>query len=399
MYCSPLAQGRAFAGLLRALSRAVAGLLAPGKEDQGAVIEALLDPASSDAVLRLALRHRLGPLLHEVVRRTPEGARLTGTLAPAVRESALVNALTRDELAQASSVLSARGVSHLLFKGAGLAWHAYPNPAWRPYSDVDLLVRQCDLGSAEEALQAAGYEPLHEPRRDWFRREHYHWSYSRGAARPTVELHWRLARRGWHLDALWRQVWASPLNVVLEGMPFQIPAPEEHFVTLCVHGSKHRWDTLMWVMDLLALAGTGVDWERVEDLAARARCKGFLRAALLTVRLWTGRDLLPRASAAADRDAVAGAFAAWCAERLAAEAEDRPLPAQIPEPGLLRERWLDRVYFRVVGARGRLVMWMTPTATDRQWVPLPRGLHGLYYLLRPVRVAAKVVARMRRRAR
>ena len=384
--------------LLHRLSAVAADVLRPGETRSGRDLESLRARAGSAAV-RLAVRHRLAPLLHEATRRIPDGGALAAALAPSVRESVLVSAVVLEELRRVSSALGRRGVPHLAFKGAALARSAYPNAAWRPFVDVDLLLPGACLGTAEGALAAEGYAPRDSPRHDWFRREHYHLTYSRGPERPSVELHWRLARRGWHLDALWERIWARPVTVPMDGQGIRTPALEEHFVAVCVHGAKHGWNTLMWVIDLVALVAAGLDADHVDEVATATGCRGFLHAALLIAEQWTGRDLLPKMTATARDDEVAVGFARRWIERVSAEAEERLPPPVELEAGLLRERWLDRTYFHVMRARGRWVMWILPTATDRRWAHLPRWLSALYYLVRPLRVASQAVARMGRRAR
>lgn len=387
------------ADLLHALAAAATGVVLEGEGDPPAAItEGSLRPEDEAGVPSLALRHRLAPLVHEAARRCATAERLASMLAPYARESAMANAVVLRELRHAAAALEQRGVPHLVFKGAGLARIAYSVPAWRPYGDVDLLVPEDQLQSALTALRHAGYVDLHSHRSDWFRREHYHWSYSRGSEHPAVELHWSFARRGWNLDALWRRAWSSSVAVGSEDAHLLTLALEEHFVALCVHGAKHLWDTLIWVVDLAALVGSGVDAGRLGRLATATGCCGFVHAALLTAERWTGRDLLPELSPAARRDAVAASFASSCAERVAAEVEGRPRSSDPPEAGLLRERGRDRAYFRLMRARGRLVMWARPTATDRRWARLPPALDGLYYLVRPLRVLVQAASGRRRRA-
>jgi hypothetical protein len=57
------------------------------------------------------------------------------------------------------------GVEFIVLKGPALAHTVYPNPSWRPFIDIDLLVRTRDWGTACRVLEARGYSRrLPEPR-------------------------------------------------------------------------------------------------------------------------------------------------------------------------------------------------------------------------------------------
>ncbi len=66
---------------------------------------------------------------------------------------------TRMEAAAVSLVeaLSERGVAVAVLKGAHTARDYFPDPGARPASDIDLLVRQGEVGSAEAMIAAAGF--------------------------------------------------------------------------------------------------------------------------------------------------------------------------------------------------------------------------------------------------
>ncbi len=69
------------------------------------------------------------------------------------------------ELLSAAETLKRRGVEFVALKGSALARTVYPDPSWRSFGDVDLLIRGRDLKAALEALGSIGYRRvLPEPR-------------------------------------------------------------------------------------------------------------------------------------------------------------------------------------------------------------------------------------------
>ena len=61
------------------------------------------------------------------------------------------------ELRTVLSCLDAAGVTPILFKGAALAYTAYPDPACRPMDDLDLWIDPEAMAAARAALCAIGY--------------------------------------------------------------------------------------------------------------------------------------------------------------------------------------------------------------------------------------------------
>src|SRR5207248_4391199 len=56
-------------------------------------------------------------------------------------------------------VLGSRGLNPVVLKGAALAY-AYPKPQYRTLGDIDLLLPEHAIGSADEALRANGYQAM-----------------------------------------------------------------------------------------------------------------------------------------------------------------------------------------------------------------------------------------------
>lgn len=109
------------------------------------------------AMAALALKHRLGPLLH---------SRTDLPMSPAVlthlRESALRAAHRSRLLVEFSRILSARTIDVIVLKGRHLALTAYPSPSVRPMSDIDVIVRDTHLDDAWAAAIELGYRPTNQ---------------------------------------------------------------------------------------------------------------------------------------------------------------------------------------------------------------------------------------------
>jgi len=70
----------------------------------------------------------------------------------------LWNEANAQAVMEVTSILEAAGIRSLLLKGVGLAYEYYPDPALRPSSDIDLLLKKEDILPALELLKSEGYK-------------------------------------------------------------------------------------------------------------------------------------------------------------------------------------------------------------------------------------------------
>ena len=132
-------------------------------------------PAAGEwrALLTAATRERLTPLLAIAA---DEGAlRLTDDQhreARRAHEQAMrLCVLLERALVEVSDELDAAGVEHRVLKGSAVAHLDFPDPAWRAFGDVDVLVRGSDYDRALGVLTAKGaHRRYHEVRPGFDRR-------------------------------------------------------------------------------------------------------------------------------------------------------------------------------------------------------------------------------------
>jgi hypothetical protein len=234
--------------------------------------------------LTFATRHWTVPLLYCCLdAAAPAGypAPVRDRLRQAFRTSAGHALRLAAELIRVASALEADGIPATAWKGPTLAVAAYGNLALRTFADLDILLPAGDVRRAGGLLAALGYRAgcRHPDVREW--------AFERVDGAITVELHWAIAP--------WQ--FAVPINladlrrepVTIGGHEVTHLAAEDLLLTLCIHGSKHRWDRLQWIVDVAALlrSHSGLDWQRVLDLADGSGTRRML---------WTGlrlaRDLL-----------------------------------------------------------------------------------------------------------
>ena len=274
------------------VSRALCMLLS----GQAAQIDwATFSPADWNLLPSIAQGEGAAPLLYSILERAAsDGQPVSGILQPAAKAvlaqsyyaSAAFNALLCRELDGILAALTHAGVPVILLKGAALIKTIYADPAERPMSDLDLLVRRIHIRPAVRALQAAGYQRL----MDNYIRYHV-LLLDRQAGRVSVELHWSLVLNDQRFPALidwfWRQSEpldpANPLVLTL--------TPTAQLLYLAAHlALQHTGQArLIWYYDLYRLITrlgdcandlSHIDWDDLLQQASQVSWADALLQAL-----------------------------------------------------------------------------------------------------------------------
>jgi len=238
-------------------------------------------PIDWEAVLELAERNGLLPLLYDAVRRedlaVPEAVQQE--LREAFIQAAAEAAVRAKELRRVVSALDHARIPVILLKGAALALSAYRNPGLRLMNDVDMLLRREDLPEALQVLKRLGFHSaggLSGAALDFAVRWGGEMTFSKRTSRGrlSLDLHAHLLSGPWtqrasaiDLEALWQR--ARPLD--LDGVQASQLSLEDNVIQLCQHaGIHHTFGHLLSLIDIdrVVAAPGGLDWD---FLVRRAR--------------------------------------------------------------------------------------------------------------------------------
>jgi hypothetical protein len=184
------------------------------------------------------------------------------------------------------------GLRAALTKGGRLALDLYPEPALRPFWDVDFIVHPSDWPALKKILGGIGYteaagsgggQAAADPPLDW--------TYSPYYRKGSLFLEFHFTPLGLHFpngegDGLWSA--ASRLSV--RGTEAMILPAEHELCYLCIHAQQHSYQRLVWLSDIAELASRpGLDWDRVLGISRAERVKGPVFYGLhLANTLWPG---------------------------------------------------------------------------------------------------------------
>lgn len=212
---------------------------------------------------RLTAQHRLLTVVYRQLE-AQAGELPAGELkwwTDTVRKITVQNFQATAELVKLLSALQAEGINPVPVKGPCMSLELYGDVSFREFADLDLLVPESQLPGCMAVLHKRGY--LIQDDADRPPEPEHHWPAYLAARRGAiplinqtsgieVDLHWRMlslnanAKTGWH-----QFISPEPLSVA----GHKIPRLTEDIllVYLALHGFKHGWHRLAWLMDLAVL--------------------------------------------------------------------------------------------------------------------------------------------------
>jgi len=186
------------------------------------------------------------------------------------------------ELFRLLEKLRAAGVESIVVKGPVLSVRAYRDPGVRQYVDLDFLIRARDLLAATRALTDLGYDPDVPLAAIAAGKIPGEYLFMKQGTRLLVELHTEHTFRYFPRPLPMEDYFARQTMVALDGNRVPALSPEDEFVLICIHGAKHFWERLMWVADVAAMAGAGMqlNWKIVRESAKAVGAERMVNVAL-----------------------------------------------------------------------------------------------------------------------
>ncbi len=334
-------------------------------------------PLEWEDFLSLAAHHGLMPLcyerLNEIAPQGPPKAAMVKLWAARQRTLAQNNEMA-DELFGILGDLDAVGIHALPYKGPTLALDLYGDVGLRQFGDLDILLHRDHVPHAQERLRARGYVaqfPLAPAVERAFLRSgaQYHLAMRHEQRGMMVELHWRVD---------------PDIAIEPEAPGAKRFRSRELLLVLMIHGSKHRWSSLGWLVDVAELmARDPVDWKWIEAKAATLRCRRRLALGVLLAQALLDApapgEVVARMRDVEGMESLCTALAAELLEISPAEPSPR---------AMLREN-LGLLDTRAQRLKHLLDTVWSPSLVEWTRWPLPRVLFFLYPPLRLLRLTGK----------
>lgn len=286
----------------------------------GGVGPVLPDAASWDRWVWTARLERVVPLLYQLVAQAPtdlsEDQRRE---AKQVQGAVLARCVHLEHHAIAvTEALTARGIRSALLKGGATAHLDYPDPSWREFSDIDLLIDPADRPRATSVIEAAGWKQGYA-----LPSGHERFTHAVTFVLDSMELdlHQRIAHRALGLLV-------PTLDLLDHAVPLEIAGTRLHAlndVDRMIHASIHA----------AAARGPQPRLSSIADVLLVAEQRPHLADKVLTrAEGWRVRSMVERSVRGAYAEAQLSVHAEW--------------EAAMRSPIRRRDRLVDRAYLPLV---------------------------------------------------
>jgi hypothetical protein len=227
--------------------------------DQVSLLRTLTAETDWSRVLRLASAHGVRPLLlRSLEAHCPD-------LVPdevlthlrMVNRFNVVKALQQTaELDRLTALLEQEGIPLFPYKGVALGEQLYGDAALRESGDIDIIVPKAQAMDAVALVRSSGYRPLYDlsPRQEQI----YvlgvnHYNLVHVDKSISLEVHWDIITPHHGIPIRWQAFWdeheASRLRNENDKASLD-SQPQFLLLLLLLHGGKHRWESLKWLVDI-----------------------------------------------------------------------------------------------------------------------------------------------------
>ncbi len=302
------------------------------------------------------------------------------------------------ELSRMAKDFTQEGIQLCALKGPLLAQRLYGDASLRTSVDLDLLIYTEDVEKAEVLLLAGGYQrsepamPLTPRQRQIYIQKRHDFAYYHPQYHIEIELHWALTSIK-NLVSMQdvRQMLSRTRPMALAGTSLNVLSDEDLPVNLLIHGSKHSWLRLKWLVDFVVWMRQPVDpdWgglkTRMDDLGLqRMLGQGVLLANWLF-----------------DMPIPGPVQEVLATEQAAYHMADRSLKFILNEQLTGEELGKVRHIFHWMelkkGLRYKWNVFTNHLLVPEDWIelPLPDVLYPMYFLLRPILGLKRIYSRWR----
>lgn len=360
---------------------------ADGAPSSPAITAPNWENCNEQVFIELAHFHRLYPMFYAKLKDSDVPAAIMQPL----KKEYMVNAfhmlrLTRS-LDQLFRLFQDNQIRALLLKGPALAQHLYGDTSLRTCKDLDILISLDEFDRTEQLLYSIGFTLDYDtPRIYNWKKNGHHCNYSNHAEGVHIEIHWRLNPGSW-LEPTFDELWSRKEASFHANNPIYRLGDEDLLLYLSVHGARHSWFRLRWLLDIAQLLEKELNWHLITELMQRYSYSLALGQALNLCNQLLATPLH------ADAQSIVISAKIRQSSQTAVEYIAR---MEKPNSGTVEytQYLLSLMTFRQ--KLSYLNTYFYPSAQDALTLPLPPILHFLYFPIRPFLALWRRLKRMNR---
>lgn len=337
-----------------------------------------------DAFLKLALHHRVYPLLYLKLLNNESG------LIPLITIESLSKSYKNNtfkmlhlsaEMEQLSKLFLEKEIYPLFLKGPVLGEDLYGDISMRTSGDLDILVSIRDLEKVDSLLKDLGYkkdEYIQTLLNDWKWR-HHHFTYYHSTKRTKIEIHWRLNPAP-SKEPSFEELWERKRRSTISSTPIYFLSKEDLFCFLITHGARHGWSRIRWLLDIHQITQKDLDWSVIKKLLGRFHIGHIAGQSIILSSQLFNTPLNKEMYELGNKKQP---------QKIAQEAVfylETMVNLHIDNVPEYIAKYHSKHLFSLMSYQQKIAFFMSvlhPYYTDAQTLPLPEKYHFLYYPLRP----------------
>jgi len=276
-------------------------------------------------------------------------------------------------------------------KGPAISEQLYGDISLRVFSDLDILVPEKKAFRAFNLLISKGFTPelkLNETQFKAYMNSEDHIILTIGKKKLIIELHWELSDRYLSKPFTFEQVRKQVQEVDFHGKKILTFSHEDLLVYLCLHGSKHVWETLELIYLIARLLKFDLDWDKVISIGKTTYCYRKLLLGLSLCSQFFNSPLPDKIQILMVSEPKIKKLENHVSELLLEPVENHIWDISKSKFTRYQFAALDRFQDKI---RYLFFMVVVPTNNDWAAVTMPGRYSFLYYFIRPFRLFHNVL--------
>ncbi|MCF6318868.1 MAG: nucleotidyltransferase family protein [Proteobacteria bacterium] len=189
------------------------------------------------------------------------------------------------------NALTEQQIEFLTFKGFAFTFLLYKKTHLRPYSDIDIIIKQSDYDTVKTILVQLGYQQ-HPSRQGSFVSFQNSFLYNvdtidKGTPHTVIDLHWQINNRiEFHKHFDFSSLFENAQSLHFDNTEFKTLSNIDAFILGCFHYHAHRPEDRkhIWLYDL-ALLWNKMDSNEQKNCLAKATAKKQSAIVIYTLNL------------------------------------------------------------------------------------------------------------------
>jgi len=195
-------------------------------------------------------------------------------------------------------LLKQHNISYINFKGPLLSQLIYGDPTVRFSHDIDILVDKNNMDAINQVLLGAGYSntdnakwPDNKDQIKILIDSIHHLGYRHNQHGLMVEIHWTLSiTLPVRLPVLQKVISINKKEEIICGRKIMTFSPEFNLLYLIIHGSKHGWQRLKWLVDIKDYPYDKIDRQKFEELIKLFNAQRIVSQTYVILRYYFNYD-------------------------------------------------------------------------------------------------------------